>query len=939
MNITMNINERSAAIDLISEINAVTSSTDLLIKKAGGENTISNFRNSPGEVAEETTVEYLGNTKRLTRSRIKTRKVMFPDVLIYADENKNQLLQGWEVKMPDVPVTDIEFIKDAQDKADKLRLNTAVLWNFKDVVLYEKKDGNWGIVKHWTDMSILQDRNAVNEKPHIWKSFLKKFLLELNSFHINGVIKHRELEEVSESVTTSLIAEQKNLLADFLHEKSKTDRGIQAFIAEWWSFSEKEFYQDEDDKFVAYSKNILLNWLTRFTFANVIMETHNSAKALLQVNESFSPIQVNQIFAEITAKSDFYTIFAPIFLNEHIPEQIWKLLIEYNSFLQDKTISQAVLQRILETTVKQYKREIIGQYTTPEKLAKLLVESTIVNADGHDIDPCSGTGTIPLEIMKLKRKLGLSELEIHEKTWASDKMDFPLQMSNMALTSSESINLVNKVFQKNVFTLKVDQNISFVSPESGELLNYKIPKFQNIVSNLPFVPFEIIDNNDQIFLSKVQQYIATSSNNKYSLDGRADYYQYVLIYLLSLLSDNGRIGVITSNSWLGTKSGRKFFNTLTYFCKIKTIIVSGNGRWFDNADVMSSIIIIEKKQEFKIDTSEQIQFTSINKKLIDCSNTEIESIANNVIIGKFNKLMNGNTYTVDDIQKMLSRNISLNALFYDVSWIDGLEDKLIPISDKLDVFRGMRRGWDAMFYPESGHNIEKDYIKRVLKTSRSVLRYNATTDSDAFSCSKSLEELENLGHTGALNWIAKFENGVNGTGKPLKEVLSSRNTLWYEMKSQGSMADYITSLNPGSRLFWAKFDEPAFINQRLIGLKMKDENIDKELVHALLNSILGIFFIEASGFGRGLGALDLSKDNVKNIMMLNPDLLNNEQSELIKVKFKKLFDKDIENLLDSLSNPERDEFDFEVLKAFGIEDRHTVIKKTLKNMISARLSV
>lgn len=76
MSIIMNENERSAAIDLITEINQYVSTVNIVIKKAGGEITMNNFKNAEGN----------------------SRKIMFPDVLLYSDTNKINLLQGWELK-------------------------------------------------------------------------------------------------------------------------------------------------------------------------------------------------------------------------------------------------------------------------------------------------------------------------------------------------------------------------------------------------------------------------------------------------------------------------------------------------------------------------------------------------------------------------------------------------------------------------------------------------------------------------------------------------------------------------------------------------------------------------------------------------------------------------------------------------------------------------
>jgi hypothetical protein len=66
-------NERSYAIDLISQINELSQRYTLQIRKAGGERTISTGTN--------------------------TR--MFPDVVLYGDAERTRILQGWELKLPD----------------------------------------------------------------------------------------------------------------------------------------------------------------------------------------------------------------------------------------------------------------------------------------------------------------------------------------------------------------------------------------------------------------------------------------------------------------------------------------------------------------------------------------------------------------------------------------------------------------------------------------------------------------------------------------------------------------------------------------------------------------------------------------------------------------------------------------------------------------------
>ncbi|MCA5011951.1 MULTISPECIES: N-6 DNA methylase [unclassified Enterococcus] len=911
----MNENERSAAIDLISNINQYVSTVSIVIKRAGGETTINNSQSADA------------------------RKIMFPDVLLYADDNKNLILQGWELKMPDVSVFDTAYIEDAQFKADKLGLNSTVLWNFHDVVLYVKDNGNWVVKKQWNNLNSITSRIEVKTKESIWKNFLKQFLVEINNFYISGEIVERELSEISQNVISYLISDFKNDVAAYLKSESQKNRLIDIEISNWWLDSKNEYLMDEYDGYVAYSKNVILNWLTRFIFGHIIMETHNIARELENISFDTHPDEVNNIFKRITKTSDFYTIFEPQKYNEYLPRHVWHRFIEFNTFLNGKYLPHEMLQKLLETSIAQFKREIIGQYTTPEKLAKLLVYSTVLNIEDHSIDPCCGTGIIPKVLMELMINSNMTEREAHDKIWASDKMLFPLQVANMTLTTQTSMNLINKVFQKNVFSLSENTKIKIVSPETGNEIEYELPKYKNIVSNLPFVPFEIIDESENSYINEINNEVYEFSNKELILDRRSDFYFYIVLYLNKILANNGRVGVVTSNSWLGTQSGKKFYKALSLYYNIKAIIISGRGRWFPNAEVMSSILILEKKETQRELQTDKVQFALLCENLDNLTDEDIRKISNNLLISSSNEILQITEYATDKIEQYMGMNLSLNSLFYNVSWIDELEGQLISISNVFSVIRGMRRGWDELFYPDNESEIENCYLKPILKSSRSINSYETNTDGMAFCCSKTLNELKLLGHFGAINWIKRFEFGVNKVGRPLKEVLETNDLMWYEMRTTGAVAEFVTSLNPGERLFWAKLENPSFINQRLIGLNRKKANDNVELLHALLNSVIGLFLIEASGFGRGLGALDLSKNNIQKMQMLNPYKLNEDEVKKILYKFSFVKKYEIGDTISMLELEERIDFDKCVLESYGLLDRYMDIKDGLINMLNARLSV
>ena len=55
--------------------------------------------------------------------------------------------------------------------------------------------------------------------------------------------------------------------------------------------------------------------------------------------------------------------------------------------------------------------------------------------------------------------------------------------------------------------------------------------------------------------------------------------------------------------------------------------------------------------------------------------------------------------------------------------------------------------------------------------------------------------------------------------------------------------------------------------------------VSEDLIHALLNSVYGMFAIEAIGFGRGLGVLDASSTKLKNMFMINPEVISEEDGQ------------------------------------------------------------
>lgn len=909
---TVRKNERSWGIELISQINQFADANDLIIKHAGGESTVSERRGQN----------------------------MFPDVVLYGDHDLSSILQGWELKMPDVPINDADFVHDAQRKATALNLNSCVIWNFTHVRLYVYDDQSHEFFekKAWRNEEI-KTRDDVQRYKSKWERTLQSVLTTVNDYLISGQVKKAFIGDVLTTTSISrLVSENKFSVAAHLRECVNRDAIMGARLETWWNDIKSEYEGDENDKFPAYAKSVIINWANRIIFAHLIKTRQMTAYAIDELDYDSSPCEANEIFQTITEKSDFYNIFSSMPYDECLPEKAWNSLVELSLFLKStpiKNISQRILQQVLEGSINISKRLVNGQYPTPPVLASLLSRMTIHDITGECFDGCCGTGTIPNFIINYKKSKHIGAELAMTTTWASDKFKLPLQIANLAMTSYDSINIPCRLFQRDILTLHPGDDVEIVNPQTGKQESYTLPQFDAFISNLPFVKAREIASDDIPYVTDIKRV--------HQLSGRSDFSYYIALHLRNLVRVSGYVGIILSNSFLGTEAGSIFLNAIrNYFDDIR-IHISGSGRWFQNADIVTALLVMRRKEDGTEGNNSISFFTwKRNLEIISSSSEYQEVIVNSSLL---DQELNSDVivrvnYSSEELESLKRLNVSYNSLFSNLKWLLDIECKMVPISRYFEVFRGSRRGWDPMFFPSSDANIEPQFLKDVLMNARATDCYIAqpTTDRKAFCCDMELDELEEQGFLGALKWIQSFTRETNETGRPLPEVLARTNMKWYELTTDEE-AEIFTMMNPDDRMFYAKFRQPTFINQRLIGLRRKRRTDNLDLLHALLNSILSLFYIEAVGFGRGLGVLDINKDSISKCYMLNPAMLTEEQITVIMEKFTALSARGIVDINQDLSDPIRQEFDRTVLNAFGIGNYHDRIIDSLKAMRRIRKAV
>ena len=918
MSSTIAYNERSWAIDIISEINIYLNNRSWYFKSAGGESTI----------------KY-------------NKKTLFPDVLLFKDQLKNIILQGWELKMPDTKINDAEFINNAIKKSKILQRESFILWNVKSAVLYVRNRDEFEILKSWDDIAIYS-RSEVKANENLWKELLFQILRDLNSFFESG-----EIEEVTNSKIISIdevisvVLENTINVAEEIKVKTRSNFRLEAQINSWWRASYSEYgYSKATDiktyKFPTLSMVVLTDWVFKIIFAHIIKSHFNEAKNIENIQSDTTVSEALDIIVSISQNCDFWNIFSPNLAQEHLSTVAWNQIIELNLFLSNINLQEIdieILQQLLQSAVVSVKRKVAGQFSTPQKLADLLTRLTVEDKTKTVLDPCCGTGTIIKKAYQLKEEYELTQNEILDTIWASDKHSFPIQLSTLSLAKPENFGKIINIFTKDVIDLQEGREEEFRDPNSGELVKKAFPQIDYIISNLPF-----IKNKDMKVLNPnivdINSWIQEEIEENLILSGKSDIFVYIPFYLHKFLSDNGKIGLILSNAWLGTNYGEIFLNLFQKFFSINLIIISGKGKWFKNADVVTTLLIADKKEpSTQSNPNHQISFCTLTQTLSAID--DIKILCEDIILETQTDDLTINSYSTTEIEKLEDIGIPWSAYFADLSWISSISNKLIDANEIFKFTRGERRGKNALFYPAKNHNIEKEYIHPLLKNLKNTKGIKSVANKEAFCCSKSIEELKVLNHIGAINWIKSFEKQTNNKGEFLPIVLARSNMKWYEMqpKKQG---DFVANVNFDKTLFIAKVVGDIFIDQRLIVFTKIEEykNTSDDLLLALLNSTLSMFLIESFGFGRGLGALDLRATKFeKNFKILNPNLLTDiEKSEIVD-KFKPIVERDRLPLKRELESEDRVLFETRLMEIFGISDYYEPIKSSLLHLYKIRFAV
>ena len=929
-----------------------------------------------------------------TGVRMKSGRTKFPDVLLFVDKTSGVIFNGWELKFPDTAVDDTVMLENALEKAQKLHSDSFVTWNGAEAVIWHIDDEEYTLdslskLKVYPKVSTINSRedlaDPVKFAQHesLLKERTSEILHDLGSLYRNGSLK--PALDISKNIVAAVRQASAIIIPQF-QEAIISEKGSNRLFRN--EFNKWKIYESSTLKILESSsrkkENVIPEQvLAKFTFYNLIGKIIFYLTLCENLSGELDPITLydnksakdllNSYFEE-AKKIDYQAIFRPYFTDSidysDLTNKAIYALLEVLTVFDFKVLPTEVIGHILENLVPDDEKQKFGQYFTNEVLANLVTFPVVKTNKDVLFDPTCGTGTFLSSFYEILQAFGTKEHgELLKQVWGNDVSHFPAILSVINLYKQDVVATDNfpRVMRDDFFNLEVGENVVF--PDSHDHTKHiavSIPTFDGIASNFPFIQQEDIPNEklSAYFRERFQnEQQAFLKDNTFKINERSDYFTYCIYNADRFLKPDGCLSAITSNAWLGKEYGFQFKKFLLDNFHIRYVVKSNAEHWFKDSQVSTIYFVLDK-----VHSDEPTKFVTLNRKLnelfiadtISERILQIEDFYGDIdnCCNPYNDLWEKDNFFNDLYKRkdgslsvcLVSKMCLLDSLKSKTNWnqyflstnLFGSFDQCLTqyYPNIVKVFRGQKTSWNQMFIIKEENieatHIDNKYLIPYVKSTVELqqIEFDGNYKFRVFVCQDDHELMDK----GTLAWINKFVDAPNKKGnKTVSEACAvNHHPFWYSLNPK--RAHIITAVNPYERFFFTFSKEPFVIDQRLIAMQVQ-EGYDVELIAALLNSVISFLILEMRGTSRNLGALDLNADYLKQMHLLNPNLLSKEQSAKIKCAFAPLTHCKVGTIFEEVHNNERIKFDKTVLECFGLDsdmvnDFYMLLTSSVQDRIS-----
>lgn len=478
--------------------------------------------------------------------------------------------------------------------------------------------------------------------------------------------------------------------------------------------------------------------------------------------------------------------------------------------------------------------------------------------------------------------------------------------------------------------------------------------FDAIIGNPPYTRQEdiggIAPEIADYKASLIENALAYNGRKLANMSSRAGLHAYFFVHSWKFLRDGGRFGFVVLDTWLDAKYGVGLQHFLLNHFRIVAIIGSECERWFDEADANTCITLLERCDDDDQRMNNIVRFATLRVDLNsvirlagDEHERDVSRWQSLQLLCK-SLLAHNDNYEGKDFrvrampQKLLldegtkdgaykgskwSRHLKAPLLFFEIL----KKPSFVKLGDVAEVRRGFTTGADAWFYVEEvkgyesellqvaqRHNssaaeltmiksgdgslwpIESRFLAPVIKSPSDLYRINIEPMQLPDRVVLVRESERELQGTLVLSYIRHGEKKPYDMGKgsrviPAKTETCRGRKLWYALPDM-----------PPARIFFQKAifethrhyiaSRPIHANQRFYPI-VAHKGEHTEFIAAALNSSWTALWLEVQRAALGLGAIEATVEEVRDLVIPNPNLIDQETKRSIASLLKKMGARDI----------------------------------------------
>jgi len=664
-------------------------------------------------------------------------------------------------------------------------------------------------------------------------------------------------------------------------------------------------------------------------------------------------------------KIDYETIYFPDFFdNIDLPDivvpQVRNLVDELSKYDFSK-VNFEIIGNIFQSLIPERERHKLGQYFTRSDVVDLIVGTTIISCDDYILDPSCGAGTFLVRAYSRLKNKGFRgpHREFLEKLWGIDIARFPAHLSTINLATRDLSETQNypRIAHMDFFDLiphtPLTKSKFVVKNLSSEDLEKELPTFDAILTNPPYTRNEEMeDRTRKDYKKDIVSLLEKETGVK--IGSMCSIYTHFFFHGAQFINNKGRMGLITSNSWLSVNYGRFLQEFFLKNFKIRAIIESKLERWFPEPDINTCIVILEKCIEKDKRDENLVKFVQLQREIprileeFSEKEGEYETWDDDKrwkAIDRFYEFLYSSKNFIQDSR----RGIRIYSICQKDLWSEGYDTErnffigskwgkytkapdvfyrklvnnklLVQLTKVANVNLGITSGRNEFFYLSKKRiddwGLEDGFLKPLVKTPKECKKFVVDISELKLKVMIISDSKKELNGTHIYRYILWGEK-QRILDSPFFRNKNKEN--WYILEC--ITAPIIQPYQVDKRHFAAIIEKNICIDKQLVAITPNQKGYEKVLC-AILNSTLCILFKEL--YGRtsfGLGSLQLSVTDTQRIPVIDTRKLDQEIIKKLEEAFNILSRRNIENIFNEIGTRNVNEVSLTKVK----EDRRNLDK-------------